>query len=90
MKIIVKRNLNDYDSWKRVVSTGNEIRKEKGSKGGMVYRNAKNPNEVYLVFDWDETKSYLDYFNLPEVQKGLEDTGSTEIIEVSESFPLEA
>lgn len=90
MKIIVKRNLNDYDSWKKAVSTGNEMRRDKGSKGGTAYRNAKNPNEVYLVFDWDDQKSYLDYFNLPEVQKGLADSGTTEIIEVSESFTLEA
>ena len=90
MKIIVKRNLKDYSSWKNLVSTGNETRKEKGSKGMEVYRNAKNPNEVYLVIDWDDTKSYLDYFNLPEVQKGLSDSGTTEIIEVSESFSLEA
>lgn len=90
MKIIVKRELNDYEAWKNVVSTGNEMRKEKGSKGGTVYRNAKNPNQVFLIFDWDDNKSYLDYFKLPEVAKGLSDTGTTEIIEVSESFNLEA
>ena len=46
--------------------------------------------EVYAVFDWDDRKSYLGYFNLPEVQKALADTGTTEIVEVSESFNLEA
>lgn len=90
MKIIVKRNLTDYDSWKNIVSSGNETRKEKGSQGVTVYRSAKNPNEVYLVFDWDDQKSYLDYFNLPQVQKALSDTGTTEIVEISESFSLEA
>lgn len=90
MKIIVKRNLNDYDSWKNLVSTGNESRKEKGSKGMSVLRSAKNPNEIYLIVDWDDTKSYKDYFKLPEVQKALSETGTTEIIEVSESFQLEA
>ena len=90
MKIIVKRNLKDYDSWKEVVSTGNQMRKEKGSKGVTVYRNAKDPNEVYLVLDWDDQKSYLDYFDLPEVQKALAETGTTEVVEVSETFNLEA
>ena len=90
MKIIVKRNLKDYDSWKEMVSTGNEMRKEKGSKGISVYRSAKDPNEVYLVLDWDDQKSYLDFFNPPDVQKALAQTGTTDIIEVSESFHLEA
>jgi quinol monooxygenase YgiN len=90
MKIIVKRYLKDYDSWKNLVSTRNEMRKEMGSKGATVYRSAKNPDVVYLIFDWDDQKSYLDYFNLPEVQKVLADTGTTEMIEVGESFNLEA
>jgi quinol monooxygenase YgiN len=56
--------------------------------GAMVFRSSKNPNEVFLIFTWDDNKSYLDYFNLPEVQKALVDTGTTEIIEISESFSL--
>lgn len=90
MKIIVKRVLKDYESWKKMVSTGNETRKAKGSMGGTVYRSAKNPNEVYLIFDWDDQKSYLEYFNLPEVQKALAESGTTEVIEVGDSFELEA
>ena len=90
MKIIVKRKLKDYNSWKEMVSTKNETRKEMGSKGMIVYRSTKDPNEVYCVFDWDDRKSYLDYFNLPEVQKALVETGTTEVIELSDSFHLEA
>lgn len=33
-------------------------------------------------------KQYLDYFNLPDVQRALAETGTTDIIEVSESFHL--
>jgi len=90
MKIIVKRNLNDYDSWKKMVSERNELREKMGSKGVTVHRSAKDPNQVYLAFEWDDQKSFLDYFNLPDVQKALAETGSTEIIEISESFRLEA
>ena len=87
MYIIVRRRLRDYASWKAVV-VDNGVRKERGSRGATVYRNAKDPNEVFVVFEWDERKSYLDYLGLPEVQKALADTGNTEIIEVSESFRL--
>jgi len=90
MKIIVKRKLKDYDSWKQLVSERNEVRQEYGSNGAMIYRNAKDPNEVYLVFDWDDGKPYSRYFNLPDVQQSLAETGTTDVIEVSESFSLEA
>jgi len=89
MYVILKRTLKDYESWKRIVSDG-RVRKEKGSKGLNVYRSARNPNEVYIVAEWDDSKSYLDYLNVPEVQKSLAETGTTELIEVSDSFRLEA
>jgi len=88
MNIIVKRKLKDYDAWKKIVSDLDGLRKEYGSKGMSVYRNANDPNEVYLVLDWDDRKPYKNYFNLPEVQKALADTGTTEVVEVNETFHL--
>jgi hypothetical protein len=42
-----------------------------------------------MVFDWDDEKSFLDYFNRPDVQKALADSGETELFEVGEMFELE-
>jgi quinol monooxygenase YgiN len=89
MNIIIKRKLNDYDAWKKVVSELDGLRKQYGSKGMTVHRNAKDPNEVYLILEWDDGKPYTNYLELPEVKKALADTGTTEVIEVSESFHLE-
>lgn len=88
MKVIVKRNLKDYEAWKKMVSDLNQVRSDYGSRGGEVYRSASNPNEVYLVFDWDDRRPYMDYFNRPDVQQALADSGTTEIIAVSETFHL--
>jgi len=90
MVVIVKRNLKDYDSWKQMVVDMNSVRKGYGSKGSTVYRNAEDPNEVYLVMEWDDHKSYHEYFNRPDVQKALAETGETMFIEVGESFRLES
>jgi heme-degrading monooxygenase HmoA len=91
MYVLLKRKLKDYDSWKSIVSEGSD-RKAMGSKGLTVYRTTENPNEVYIVLEWDDSvsTSYQDYLNLPEVKKALADTGTTEVIEVSESFHLTA
>jgi len=88
MQIIVRRKLKDYDAWKKLVSEFDGARREHGSKGATVHRNAKDPSEVYLIFEWDDRKPFLAYFNRPDVQKALGETGTTEIIEVSESFRL--
>jgi quinol monooxygenase YgiN len=89
MYVILKRTVKDYEAWKGIVSDG-KVRKEKGSRGLTVHRSKANPNEVYIVAEWDDKKSYRDYFDLPEVQKSLAETGTTEVIEVSESFKLKA
>ena len=89
MNIMVKRLVEDYGAWKSLVSTGNEVRREKGSRGVTVYRSRQDANEVYLLFDWDDAKPYQDYFSLPEVQKALAETGSFEIVEMSECFHLD-
>ena len=89
MNIIVKRKLKDYNAWKKVVSDANEVRKQYGSKGMTVYRSASDPNEVYLLIEWDNSKPYMNYFNRSDVQESLAATGTTEIIEVRESFSLE-
>jgi hypothetical protein len=50
------------------------------------FLNFSDPNEVYLISDWEDGKPYTSYSNLPEVKKELTDTGTTEVVEVSESF----
>jgi quinol monooxygenase YgiN len=89
MNIIIKRKLKDYDAWKKIVSELDGLRKQYGSKGMTAYRSAKDPNEVYLIFEWEDEKRYRAYLDLPEVSQALADTGSMEVIEVSESFHLE-
>lgn len=88
MNVIIKRNLKDYDAWKKMVSEMDGLRKQYGSKGATVYRNAKDPNEVYLVFEWEDGKSFQKYLDLPEVKKAIEGSGAFEAIEVSETFRL--
>jgi len=90
MTIIVKRILKDYDSWKKLVNDNEGLRQRYGSRGARIYRSARNPNEVHIVFDWADVKPYQEYFNLPDVRTALKASGvgPTEIIEVGETFTL--
>lgn len=88
MFVLIRRVLNDFDAWKEVVSAMDGLRAQHGSRGLTAYRSAGNPNEVLLVFDWDDDKPYRTYLDLPEVKKALAATGTTEVTEVSEVFHL--
>lgn len=89
MNIIIRRQLKYYETWKKVVSQLDGMRKEYGSKGLTVYRNASKPDEVILVFEWDDLKPYQNYLNHPDVQTALKETGTLEVFEVSDTFHLE-
>ena len=88
MYVLMRRVLNDFDAWKQVVSTMDGLRAQYGSRGLTAYRSANNPNEVLLVFEWDDDKPYSAYLELPEVKSALAATGTAEITEVSEVFHL--
>lgn len=56
MHFMIKRRLNDYDAWKKVISELDGLRAQYGSRGFTSYRNADDPSEVYLIFEWDDTR----------------------------------
>jgi quinol monooxygenase YgiN len=87
--LIVRRKLNDFDAWRSMVNDVEGVRKDAGSRGMTVYRNAADPNEVTLVIDWDDKKPWRQYFERPDVQEALEASGTfDDITEVSERFEL--
>lgn len=88
MKLIMRRRLNDYNAWKEIVTQLDGLRASYGSHGFTSYRSAADPNEVFLVFDWDDDKPYTKYLELPDVKAALAATGDSEVIEISEVFEL--
>ncbi len=48
--------VEDYARWKSVFDENTLDRGSFGSQGGLVFRNANDPNEVMLLLEWDEDK----------------------------------
>ena len=47
--------VKDFDQFFKIFTTkGAAKRKEHGSRGATVYRDAEDPTRVYVIFDWDE------------------------------------
>jgi heme-degrading monooxygenase HmoA len=67
--------INDFDRFRETfTSRGAAKRAEHGSRGSTVFRNADDPNEVIIVFDWD--RSGVEAFRVdPEVGEIFEAAG---------------
>lgn len=52
--MLVRHKVADYAKWKPVYDEHAATRKASGSKGAHLFRNADNPNEIVLLFEWDD------------------------------------
>lgn len=50
---LVRLTVADYARWKRAFDAERDSRQAAGSRGGQVFRSADNPNEVFLLVEWD-------------------------------------
>ncbi len=49
--VLVRHKLESYDKWKPIFDEHGSARKAMGSKGGYLFRNADDPNEVIVVLE---------------------------------------
>lgn len=54
---IVRHKVEDYGKWKPVFDAHAATRKAAGCKGGRLFRNSDNPNEIIVVWDWDSVEN---------------------------------
>jgi quinol monooxygenase YgiN len=53
--ILTEGHVEDFDKfWQTFSTKGHDKRKEHGSKGSHVFRDADDPNHILIIFDWDE------------------------------------
>ena len=51
--MLVRHKVKDFHKWKPVYNDHAAFRRDNGSKGAHLFRNADNPNEVLILFDWE-------------------------------------
>jgi hypothetical protein len=51
--LLVRQKVRDYATWKADFDVQGEARRANGSRGGRLFRNAANPSETFILFEWD-------------------------------------
>jgi len=70
--LLATTTVEDFDRFMNVFSAaGAEKRKKHGSKGALVFRDPREEDRVWVVFDWDEAgwKSFVSDPEVPPVMK---------------------
>ena len=66
--VIARVKWTDYDEVLRIFAEHADVRKSFGCQGTTIFRNAEDPNEVMILFEWDELESMDRFFADPDVQ----------------------
>lgn len=73
--MLVRHKVTDYAKWKLAFDKHGSVRKASGSKGGRLYRNADNPNEIMIGFKWDNLEKARKFAQSEDLRKVMEQAG---------------
>ena len=73
--LIIRQQVEDYGSWKALFDQDVATRRACGSQGSRIFRNTAIPNEIIILFTWDDLDRARLYFQADDLQ--IEMAGAT-------------
>ncbi|HEX5368289.1 MAG TPA: antibiotic biosynthesis monooxygenase [Dehalococcoidia bacterium] len=73
--LLVRHKVADYDKWRQVYEEDAAQRKAAGCSGTHLFRNAKDPNDITINFQWDSIENAEKFFGDPKLQEVLQSGG---------------
>jgi heme-degrading monooxygenase HmoA len=73
--LLVRHTVKDYTKWKPFFDEHQSTREKSGSKGGHLYRNSQNPNELIIVFEWDTLDNAKKFAESADLRDQMEKAG---------------
>jgi heme-degrading monooxygenase HmoA len=88
---LVRLKVEDYAKWKLVFDQQSPPRQAGGSQGARIFRNADDPNELVILFQWDDLEKLRQYAQSegPQVRQrgGVTDQPDVYFLEEVEHVP---
>jgi len=73
--ILVRQNVEDYGKWKPAFDAHQSFRSENGSKGGKVFQSANDPNEVFVLLEWENIESLRKFSQSEGLKEAMKEAG---------------
>lgn len=52
--LLIRFQVNDFETWKREFFDEKETRRANGSQAEFFFRNAANPGDIWILLEWDD------------------------------------
>ncbi len=91
--LLVRHKVAEYAKWKPLFDQHAQTRKKSGSQGSQLFRNANDPNELLILFAWDDlnkARQFAESNDLREVMQkaGVIDQPDVYFLEALEEMPV--
>ena len=73
--LLVRHKVDDYEGWKPVFDEHGTFREQSGSKGARLWRNANDPNETLILFEWDSMENAQRFANSDNLRETMQRSG---------------
>ena len=55
--VMAIQKIGDYQKWKQVFDEHGSVRKDRGSKGAIIYQSSNNPDELVIITEWQSLEA---------------------------------
>jgi heme-degrading monooxygenase HmoA len=76
--LLIRHKVEDYAKWKPFFDEHGTTRKTEGSKGGYVFRNADDRNEIVILLEVDDLESTRQFVESEDLREAMKQSGVTD------------
>ncbi len=73
--LLVRHKNEDYAHWKAVFDEHTATRQAGGSRGGHLFRNVHDPNEMVILFEWDTLENAHQFAQSDDLRATMQRAG---------------
>lgn len=67
--------VEDYDTWKPVFESRDDLRRSRGSVGYQIFQSADDANAVTVILEWDTLENAYAFTESNELREAMREAG---------------
>jgi hypothetical protein len=73
--LLLHHEVADYSAWKTVFDSSLDWRTKHGERNCRIFRGVQNPNELTLMFEWENVEKAREFMALDELKTRMSKAG---------------
>lgn len=73
--VLVHHGVEDYAKWKPAFDEDAVNREKYGSRGGRLFRNQEDPNDVMILMEYADGQRAMEFIESPDLRETMEKAG---------------